>query len=376
MVPRLSVVTVLAAAIGLGAVVGAAAFLIVRPTAVGMAVPSAAVVPSSVSPGRGEPAPRVGSPAPELGLAALDGTTVSLESLRGRVVLVNFWASWCGPCEKEMADLQRLYVEERERGFVVVGVNEGEEPGRAAGFLARFGVTFPNVIDVDRAVTRRYQVFGLPNSYFIDGDGVVRARIVGPFTVEQMRGYLEQARRKQDVPPPLVRSVSASTIGEAERPVARVDGEVVTLGQVNRRLDLEQAFAAVRGSVPPDLTATDNRPQLQDLQRIVAERLVEERLIIGRAAADGIRISEQEIDSEVARVADEVQLDAERLAGELAARGSDISELRAAHHAAMVIGQFVAERVLTGQTPEKLDDYDAWLAAARQNSNVEVLPFD
>jgi len=225
-------------------------------------------------------------------------------------------------------------------------------------------------------VTRRYQVFGLPNSYFIDGDGVVRARIVGPFTVEQMRGYLEQARRKQDVPPPLVRSVSAATIGEADRPVARVAGEVVTLGQVNRRLDLEQAFAAVRGAVPPDLTATDNRPQLQDLQRIVAERLVEERLIIGRAASDGIRISEQEIDAEVARVADEVQLDAERLAGELAARGSDISELRAAHHAAMVIGRFVGEAVLTGQTAERLDDYDAWLAAAKQNANVEVLPFD
>ena len=376
MVPRLSVVTVLAAAIGLGAVVGAAAFLIVRPTAVGMAVPPASAVPSSGSPGRGDPAPRVGSPAPELGLDALDGTTVSLESLRGRVVLVNFWASWCGPCEKEMADLQRLYDEERERGFVVVGVNEGEEPGRAAGFLSRFGVTFPNVIDADRSVTRRYQVFGLPNSYFIDGDGVVRARIVGPFTVEQMRGYLEQARRKQDVPPPLVRSVSAATIGEADRLVARMAGEVVTLGQVNRRLDLEQAFAAVRGAVPPDLTAPDNQAQLQDLQRIVVERLVEERLIIGRAASDGIRISEQEIDAEIARVADEVQLDAERLAGELAARGSDISELRAAHHAAMVIGQFVAERVLTGQTPEKLDDYDAWLAAARQNSNVEVLPFD
>jgi peroxiredoxin len=262
MVPRLSVAVILATAIRLGALVGATAFLIVRRTGVMPVAPTAAA-PSAGVHELGEADPRVGARAPELGLTALDGMEVKLESLRGRVVLVNFWASWCGPCEKEMADLQRLYDEERDRGFVVVGVNEGEESGRAAGFLSRFGITFPNVIDSDGSVTRRYQVFGLPNSYFIDVEGVVRARIAGPFTIDQMRGYLEQARRKQDVPPPLVRSVAAATIGDAERPAARVAGEAITLGQVNRRIDLEQAFAAVRGSVPPDLTASENRSQLQ-----------------------------------------------------------------------------------------------------------------
>jgi hypothetical protein len=172
--------------------------------------------------------------------------------------------------------------------------NEGEESGRAAELITRFGITFPNVIDADRSVTRRHQVFGLPSSYFIDGDGVIRARIVGPFTIDQMRGYLEQARRKQDVPPPLVRSVVAATIADAERPAARVAGEAITLGQVNRRIDLEQAFPAVRGSMLPDLTASQNRSQLQGLLRIATEHLVEERLIMTRVALDGITVTETE----------------------------------------------------------------------------------
>jgi hypothetical protein len=273
-----------------------------------------------------------------------------------------------------MADLQRIYEEERERGFVIVGINEGEAPDRAAGFLSRFGITFPNVVDTDGSLTRRYQVFGLPNSYFIDGEGVVRARIVGPFTIDQMRGYLEQTRQRRDVPPPVVRSVAAATVADADRPVGRVAGESITLGQVNRRIDLEQAFAAVRGSVPPDLTTPENRARLVELQRIVAERLVEERLIAKRAAADGIMIPEADVDAEVARVAGEIQRDTNRLAAELAARGSNVDELRASHRAAITIGRFVAERVLTGQNPEKLDDYDAWLSAAKHDAAVELLP--
>jgi hypothetical protein len=229
------------------------------------------------------------------------------------------------------------------------------------------------VIDADRSVTRRYQVFGLPNSYFIDGDGVVRARIVGPFTFDQMRGYLEQARRKQDVPAPTVRSVAAATIADADRQVGRVAGDAFTLGQVNRRIDLEQAFAAVRGSVPSDLTASENQAQLKDLQRIVTERLVEERLIMQRVARDGITISDAEVDAEVARVADEIQLDSDRLAAELTARGAEVDELRMTHRAAMTIGRFVAERGLTGQNPEKLDDYDAWLVEAKRNAGVHIL---
>ncbi|MGE3912559.1 MAG: redoxin domain-containing protein [Chloroflexota bacterium] len=368
------VMSILTGAIVLGALVGLGLFLGVRPS------PESATAASRLAAGgqdgpRAEPAPapRVGAPAPDIRLTALDGTPVALSALRGRVVLVNFWASWCGPCEQEMADLQRLYDEERGRGLVILGVNEGEEPGRVAGFLSRYGITFPTVTDTDRSVTRRYQVYGLPNSFLVDGDGIVRARIVGPFSLQQMRHHLEATRQGRDVSPPDVRSVAAATIGQADQSIAEVGGAAITRGDVHRRIDLEQAFAAVRGGTPPDLTASENQLRLRQLQRIVAERLIEERLIVGRAAAAGLLVPEGDIDSEVNRVADEVQLTPERLATELAARGGSIDELRAVHRAAITIGQFVAERVLTGQTEEKIDDYEAWLSAAKQTANARVL---
>jgi hypothetical protein len=142
---------------------------------------------------------------------------------------------------------------------------------------------------------------------------------------------------------------------------------------VNRRIDLEQAFAAVRGSVPPDLTASENQARLKNLQLSVTERLVEERLIMTRAAMDGITVSDAEFDAEVAHVADEIQLDPDRLAAELATRGSDVDELRTSHRAAMTIGRFVTERVFTSQNPEELDDYDAWLVEAERNADANVL---
>jgi len=368
------VMAMLTGAIVLGALVGLGLFLGVRPR------PESATATNSSAPVKQDglraepaPAPRVGAPAPDIQLTALDGTPVALSALRGRVVLVNFWASWCGPCEQEMADLQRLYDEERGRGLVVLGVNEGEEPGRVAGFLSRNGISFPTVTDADRSVTRGYQVYGLPNSFFVDGDGVVRARIVGPFSLQQMRRHLEATRQGRDVPPPDVRSVAAATIGQADQPVGEVGGAAITLGDVHRRIDLEQAFAAIRGGTPPDLTAVENQPRLRQLQRIVAERLIEERLIVGRAVAAGLIVPEGDIDSDVARVAEEVQLDPERLATELAARGGSIDELRTVHRAAITIGQFVAERVLMGQTEEKIDDYEAWLSAAKQAANARVL---
>lgn len=143
---------------------------------------------------------------------------------------------------------------------------------------------------------------------------------------------------------------------------------------MNRRIDLEQAFAAIRGASPPDLTTAENVSRLRELQRIVVERLIEERLILGRAAAAGLVVPEADVDAEVARVAEEVQLDPDRLAVELATRGARIDELRTVHRAAITIGQFVAERVLTGQTEEGIDDYEAWLAAAKQAAGARPPP--
>lgn len=254
-----------------GGALGTAAYLLAGQR--GRADATVATIASSGSPPTAAPAapevvaPRPGARAPEIGLADLDGRLVTIDSLRGQTVLVNFWASWCPPCEKEMADLQTLYGEERDRGLVVLGINEGEEPSRAAEFLQRKGITFPTVLDARMEVTQRYEVFGLPNSFVIDPQGIVRARVVGPFTLEQMRGHVNEVRQGRTVEPPRVVSLVAALAADRDRAAAEVNGTTITLGEVDRRLDLESALVALRGGLATDLTNPEQATVLRQQRR-------------------------------------------------------------------------------------------------------------
>ena len=365
--------------IGFGVLVGIGAYMLSLPHPQASA-PSTNTPISGVSGGPTAsqiaelaPAPHVGAPAPEIGLPDLAGQQVTLGSLRGQVVLINFWASWCPPCEKEMSDLQTLYQEESGRGLVVLGVNEGEEPGRAAEFLSRKGVTFPTVLDQGMQVTSRYQVFGLPNSFFIDANGIVRARVVGPFSLNDMRGHLTRVREGQDIGAPRAQSVAAASSADGQRPAAEVNGNVITLHEVNRRVDLESALIALKGGLAPDLTQAANAGDLRSLQRSLAERIVDERLVAARSAAVGLAIPEADVDADVRQTAEELRIEPESLVSALAANGSDIAVLREAHRAAQLMGRYVAEYVLTGSNDERLDDFEQWMDAARRNAGARVL---
>jgi len=117
--------------------------------------------------------------APDFSLPALDGGAQNLRDYRGQVVVLNFWASWCGPCRAEMPDLQAVYSELRGRGFVVLGLNQSEPRDRVEGFAREFGLTFPILLDESRSVARQYGVRALPTTFMIDGGGVIRELIVG-----------------------------------------------------------------------------------------------------------------------------------------------------------------------------------------------------
>ncbi|MCC7368745.1 MAG: redoxin domain-containing protein [Chloroflexi bacterium] len=366
----------------LGGLLGVAAYLVLglpAPGSPGARAPSSAQG-GAASPGagmvpapEGPPAPRPGALAPDIAGLALDGSRVALGDLRGKTVMVNFWASWCPPCEREMADLQQLYAEESSAGFVVLGVNEGEAPERAQTFLTRKGITFPNLVDPDMSITRRYEVFGLPNSFFVDPAGVVRARIVGPISLEQMRSHLQQVRQGSTVQQASIPSLFAATSALHDRPVAEVAGGPITLGEVNRRIDLELSLTAIKGGLVTDLTRPERSEELQQLQRIMTERVVDERVVARRAGAAGIAVTDAEVDADLARTAGEAGLTPPALVQALSERGSDIAVLRDSHRAASLIGRFVAERVLTGQNAEGLDDYEPWLAAARAADGVRIL---
>ena len=128
--------------------------------------------------------PLVGSPAPEIVLKDLQGRDVKLSDLRGKVVLVNFWATWCKPCKEEMPAMQASYDRLRDKGFVVLAVNELEDTARVAEHIRTHGHTFEVVMDHNNQVANVYGVVGLPASFLIDPQGIVRERIAGSLLTE------------------------------------------------------------------------------------------------------------------------------------------------------------------------------------------------
>ena len=127
------------------------------------------------------PAPQEGFLAPDFELVTLDGEMVCLSDLRGKAVLVNFWASWCPPCRSEMPAMQQVYDDYGPTEFVVLAVNNTHQDriDDAEAFVAEQGLTFPILLDTDGNASEKYQVRSLPTSFFIDPAGIIREIVIG-----------------------------------------------------------------------------------------------------------------------------------------------------------------------------------------------------
>ena len=133
----------------------------------------------------GERVPVAGMPAAEFTLTDLEGRPQSLSQYRGKIVLLNFWATWCKPCTTEMPAMQTTYDRLREKGFVVLAVNELEDDAKVREHIQAYKHTFPVLMDRENRVANLYGVYGLPVSVFIDEAGVVQAYIKGGLLTEQ-----------------------------------------------------------------------------------------------------------------------------------------------------------------------------------------------
>jgi len=159
------------------------------PTFVGASSPVA-------DPGTGaldDRAPVVGEPAPNFALRDASGKLVTLSELRGRVVWVNFWATWCAPCKQELPAIQKLYDEKHGDGLDVVEVNWQDSPQSARDFWDSMGLSLPMVLDRAGDVFSQYKLRGLPDSFFVDREGKVAAMYFGFLNEKRAREKLAVA---------------------------------------------------------------------------------------------------------------------------------------------------------------------------------------
>jgi cytochrome c biogenesis protein CcmG/thiol:disulfide interchange protein DsbE len=134
----------------------------------------------------------IGQPAPQFALADLDGNPLRLDALRGRPVVVNFWASWCGPCVEEFPLLRAAAAEHQADGLVVVGIVFRDNSEAARDFMARMDASWPAAMDPGEEVARSYGIYGPPETFFIDRSGVVRGRQIGQLTAADLERQLMQ----------------------------------------------------------------------------------------------------------------------------------------------------------------------------------------
>ena len=138
------------------------------------------------------PAARLDRAAPNFKLGTPEGEYLQLSELRGQYVLLNFWASWCGPCRTETPDFQRFFSEHDDPDFTIVGVNQQESAATASAFAANFDVTYPIALDLDGSVSAGYRVStGLPISFLIGPDGTILDIVIGRVSTDVLAGYAE-----------------------------------------------------------------------------------------------------------------------------------------------------------------------------------------
>ena len=161
---------------------------------VGRAIPHT-IAPESKIVGDSGPAdlPQVGQPAPDFQYTMPDGSTHTLGQLRGKKVLVNFWATWCGPCRSEMPDLQKALGEVGD-SVVVLGVNKAQELKEIAPFADELRISFPLIANQAGDIAGRYGAQNLPTSYFINSDGTIGLRKTGVMNYTFIKTHLDQLK--------------------------------------------------------------------------------------------------------------------------------------------------------------------------------------
>lgn len=131
-------------------------------------------------------------PARYFSIETFDGVTITSDELLGKVVMLDFWASWCPPCRREAPVLAEVYKEYAGRPVEFIGVDVWDDEGDARAYIRRYGITYPNGLDPNGTITIDYGVAGIPEKFFIDREGILRKKLIGPMNAESLRSILDE----------------------------------------------------------------------------------------------------------------------------------------------------------------------------------------
>lgn len=317
---------------------------------------------------------KVGQRAPDFALPSLDGNQIHLSDLRGKVVLLNFWASWCPPCREEMPALNDLYQKRRDQGFVVLAVNSGEDPNTAQAFVKKGGYTFPVVLDRNSDVGFTYQAVAPPTSYLIDAQGIVRDRIVGGMTAEIMQAKVDRFVGSGTETPPQPRSVVEAAGAANEQVAAVLDGQKITMREVNHRVDVLLALDQLDSGAVLDPLRSADQAELKQRQQYALDDLINGRLLADAARAANLKPDSTSVEHALVTLASEAG-GSDALAAELAKHGVTIDDVRALAEEQSLAGTYADQTIAPNADSTTIQNkVGKWLDAERARRGVKVLP--
>jgi peroxiredoxin len=153
-------------------------------------ITSSAQNPSDAS-AKGKLATSIKVKATDFKLKDLNGKEVSLSDFKGKKVLLNFWATWCPPCKAEMPDIEKLYQETKNSDLVILAVNLGEDKQTVKSFMDKNKYNFNILLDSEKSAAIKYNIASIPTSFFIDENGTIISKKIGPMNIDEMKSYLK-----------------------------------------------------------------------------------------------------------------------------------------------------------------------------------------